>query len=168
MTHIKRTSLLAGTFALATIVAGSSWSADPLNLSKEGPDWATYHGTYNGYHYSPLDQINASNIKQLKVAWMHQPGKATRGLQSFPLVANGMLFYTGSYSRVFALDAATGEVKWTYFPKLDDDLVAQQTHSAPPSARASCMSAPSTAASSPSTWRPESWPGTPSSSTPRS
>jgi alcohol dehydrogenase (cytochrome c) len=129
MTHIKRTSLLAGTFALATIVAGPSWSADPLNLSKEGPDWATYHGTYNGYHYSPLDQINASNIKQLKVAWMHQPGKATRGLQSFPLVANGMLFYSGSYSRVFALDAATGELKWSYTPKLDDDLVAQQTHS---------------------------------------
>ena len=40
-----------------------------------------------------------------------------------------MLYYSGSYSRVFALDGATGQVKWTFFPKLDDDLVAAQTHS---------------------------------------
>ena len=55
---------------------------------------------------------------------MHQPGRSTRGLQSMPLVADGMLYYSGSYSQVFALDGATGEVIWSYFPKLDEDLVA--------------------------------------------
>ena len=59
---------------------------------------------------------------------MHSPGRATRGLQSFPLVADGVLYYTGSYSRVFALDAATGQVIWSYVPKLDEDLSRTQTH----------------------------------------
>jgi glucose dehydrogenase len=46
-----------------------------------------------------------------------------------PLVADGVLYYTGSYSRVWAIDAATGNPLWSYFPKLNDDLVAAQTHS---------------------------------------
>ena len=57
------------------------------------------------------------------------PGTATRGLQSMPLVADGVLYYTGSYSRVFALDGATGKQLWSYTPELDDTLVARQTHS---------------------------------------
>jgi len=92
-------------------------------------DWLTYHGTYKSFHYSPLDQINAGNVKDLQVAWMHMPGRSTRGLQSMPLVADGVLYYSGSYSRVFALNGATGEVIWSYFPELDDALVARQTHS---------------------------------------
>ena len=51
-----------------------------------------------------------------------------RGLQSTPLVADGVLYYSGSYSRIFALDGATGEVIWSYFPELDEDLIAAQTH----------------------------------------
>ena len=92
-------------------------------------DWLTYHGAYNGWNYSGLDQINPSNVKDLAVAWIHVPGRSTRGLQSVPLVADGVLYYTGSYSRVFALDGATGAVIWSYFPELDDMLVARQTHS---------------------------------------
>ena len=46
-----------------------------------------------------------------------------------PLVADGVLYYTGSYSRIFALNGATGEVIWSYFPELDEELVARQTHS---------------------------------------
>jgi PQQ-dependent dehydrogenase (methanol/ethanol family) len=68
-------------------------------------------------------------VQSLGVAWIHVPGKSTRGLQSTPLVADGVLYYTGSYSRVFALNGATGEVMWSYFPELDEALVARQTHS---------------------------------------
>jgi PQQ-dependent dehydrogenase (methanol/ethanol family) len=89
----------------------------------------TYHGTYESWHYSPLTQINTDNVKRLRVAWVHHPGKSTRGLQSMPLVSNGVLYYTGSYSRVWALEAATGKPLWSFFPKLNDDLVAAQTHS---------------------------------------
>ena len=44
-------------------------------------------------------------------------------------VADGALYYSGSYSRLFALDGATGEPKWSYFPELDEELVSMQTHS---------------------------------------
>src|SRR5713226_7260199 len=69
-----------------------------------GKDWPTYHGTYKSYHFSSLDQINSGNVKDLQVAWMHFPGRSVRGVQSMPLVQDGVLYYSGSYSRVFAID----------------------------------------------------------------
>ena len=99
------------------------------NADKSPNDWLTYHGRYKSYHYSPLAQINTNNVGNLGVAWIHIPGQSTRGLQSMPLVADGVLYYTGSYSRIFALNGATGEVIWSYFPELDEALVARQTHS---------------------------------------
>ena len=120
-------------FAVAAMVVASPASAiDPARLQaadKTPNDWLTYHGSYKSYHYSALDQINADNVKNLRVAWTHMPGRSTRGLQSMPLVADGVLYYSGSYSRVFALDGATGKLVWSYFPELDEELVAMQTHS---------------------------------------
>ena len=60
---------------------------------------------------------------------MHFPGRATRGMQSMPLAEDGVLYYSGSYSHVFALDGATGKMLWSYAPELDEELVAAQTHS---------------------------------------
>ena len=120
-------------FAVAAIVLASPASAiDAARLQaadKTPNDWLTYHGDYKSHHYSALDQINADNIKNLGVAWTHMPGRSTRGLQSMPLVADGVLYYSGSYSRVFALDGATGKPIWSYFPELDEELVSMQTHS---------------------------------------
>src|SRR5689334_14418724 len=99
-----------------------------IDADKNPNDWLTYHGSYKSWHYSGLDQINADNVKNLQVAWINSPGRSTRGLQSFPLVADGVLYYTGAYSRVQALDAATGELIWAYHPELNEDLIAQQTH----------------------------------------
>src|ERR1700730_4063516 len=116
----------------AAIGAPPALAVDPARLlaADQTPnDWLTHHGTYKSYHYSGLDQINAGNVKNLEVAWMHFPGRTTRGIQSTPLAADGVLYYSNSYSRVFALDGATGKVLWSYFPELDEELVAQQTHS---------------------------------------
>lgn len=123
--------------ALAVIVgcltASGAAIAAPVDTARieagGADDWLTYHGSYKGYDYSALDQINAGNVKDLQVAWSHIPGHSTRGLQSMPLVADGILFYTGSYSRTFALDGATGALKWSFLPELDDALVSRQTHS---------------------------------------
>jgi len=113
---------------LAGAVATAAWAEGPDPAADPGNDWVTYHGTYKSWHYSPLDQINADNIKKLQIAWMHQPGRSTRGLQSMPLVYDGVLYYSGSYSRLYALDGATGKVLWSYIPKLNEDLIATQTH----------------------------------------
>src|SRR4051794_3868463 len=96
------------------------------NAGKNGKDWLTYHGSYQSWHYSPLDQINANNINKLKVAFVHQVGRSTRGVQSMPLAKDGNIYYSASYSKVFALKGDTGEVLWSYVPKLDEDLVARQ------------------------------------------
>ena len=102
---------------------------DTARIAAGNPnDWLTYHQSYNGWSYSGLDQINASNVKDLEVAWIHVPGHATRGLQSMPLVADGVLYYTGSYSRVFALDGATGASSGLT-PRNSTSAVARQTHS---------------------------------------
>src|ERR1700736_289417 len=105
-------------------------SVDTARIDAAGQnDWLTYHGSYKSYHYSPLAQINTSNVANLSVAWIHIPGRSTRGLQSMPLVADGVLYYTGSYSRTFALNGATREAIASSLPELDDALVARQTHS---------------------------------------
>jgi glucose dehydrogenase len=95
------------------LLSAASALAQPVDTARiaggDPNDWPAYHQSYNGWSYSPLDQINANNVKDLQVAWIAVPGHATRGLQSMPLAADGVLYYTGSYSRVFALDGATGK-----------------------------------------------------------
>jgi PQQ-dependent dehydrogenase (methanol/ethanol family) len=120
--------------AAAATVASTALAADVtsqrlLNADKTPADWLTYHGTYKSWHYSGLDQINAGNVGKLKVAWSHATPKSTRGLQTFPLVADGILYYSGAYNQIFALDGATGNLIWAFKQKLDDDLVSKQTHS---------------------------------------
>ena len=128
-TRLLTTSALALGATLAAAPAFAQVSAQQLEAANPNPnDWLTYHATYKGYDYSPLDQINTGNVKDLQVAWMHFPGRTTRGVESMPLAADGVVYYSGSYSRVFALDGASGKVLWTYFPQLDDQLIARQTH----------------------------------------
>jgi alcohol dehydrogenase (cytochrome c) len=115
--------------ALFTASPTHAQDAAALNAEAAQKDWPTYHGTYKSYHYSGLDQINTGNVKNLEVAWMHFPERATRGLQSTPLAIDGVLYYSGSYSRVYALDGATGRTIWAFAPELDEELVAKQTHS---------------------------------------
>jgi PQQ-dependent dehydrogenase (methanol/ethanol family) len=117
--------LLPGTFATAADVDGNRL----VNADKEPDNWMTYHGTYKSWHYSPLSAINAGNVAQLRVAWSHVASRSNRGLQSYPLVVDGILYYSGAYNQVWALDGATGEVLWQYKHKLNEDLVAKQTHS---------------------------------------
>jgi Glucose dehydrogenase len=140
--------------ALAAVLAASpthAQDAAALNAEAAGNDWSTHHGTYKSYHYSGLEQINADNVKNLEVAWMHFPERATRGLQSTPLAMDGVLYYSGSYSRVYALDGATGKTLWTYAPELatknwSPSRRTRRTTAASHSDRAISMSARSTAA----------------------
>ena len=76
-------------------------------------DWPVYGGALEGGHYSPLAQINKSNVKQLQVAWTFDTGE-TGGLQTSPIVVNGVLYGISPTQKIFALDAATGALKWKY------------------------------------------------------
>src|SRR5712691_7977142 len=76
-------------------------------------DWRVYGGNSDATHYSPLKQINRSNVKQLELAWSFDTGE-TGGLQTSPIEINGVLYGISPSQKVFALDAATGKLKWKF------------------------------------------------------
>jgi len=74
--------------------------------------------------HSPLTNINARNINRLVPAWsMSFGGEKQRGQQSQPLIHKGKMFVTGSYSRIFALDAKTGKKLWKYEHRLPEGIM---------------------------------------------
>ena len=80
---------------------------------KEPGNWLTYSRTYNGWRYSPLDQITTQNVKNLHVKWIFQ-GRHQEKFETTPLVVDGVMYLTRPENDVFALDAETGRVMWTY------------------------------------------------------
>jgi len=80
-------------------------------------DWLTHGRTYAEERYSPLAEIDEGNVAQLGLAWWLDTD-TTRGLEATPLVADGILYTTGSWSVVFAVDARSGELLWTYDPEV--------------------------------------------------
>lgn len=74
--------------------------------------------------YSPLDQINKESVQNLFPAWSFSfGGERQRGQESQPLVYDGVMYVTGSYSRVFALDVATGRKLWQYDARLPEGIL---------------------------------------------
>ena len=83
----------------------------------EPGNWLSHGRSYDEQRFSPLQQVNDSNASKLGLAWFHQ-FDTTRGLEATPLVVDGMMFTTGAWSRVYALDAKNGELLWEYDPKV--------------------------------------------------
>ncbi|MEZ5591683.1 MAG: PQQ-binding-like beta-propeller repeat protein [Gammaproteobacteria bacterium] len=83
--------------------------------------------SYGGYSFppQPLTQITKENVKDLKAAWMFQPGVSLQGMHSTPLVVNGTMFLSTNPSTVWALDAKTGARKWVWVPEMDDSIVSR-------------------------------------------
>lgn len=81
-------------------------------------EWRLLGGNHNVWHYSPLEQINENNIKQLGLAWMTEI-PSTEGLVGNPLVADGIIYQSGPPGRIYANDIRTGKSLWIYEPGLD-------------------------------------------------
>ena len=76
-----------------------------------------------GQRYSPLATLNTDNIKDLRPVWtLSFGGEKQRGQQAQPLIKDGVMYVTASYSRVFAVDARTGRELWQYDARLPDDI----------------------------------------------
>lgn len=89
-----------------------------LNAAATPEEWLTYGGTYDEQRHSRLKQINTGNVNQLGVAWTYDLATA-RGVESTPIVVDGVMYVTSAWSVVHALDARTGEELWVYDPKVD-------------------------------------------------
>lgn len=79
----------------------------------EPANWLQIRGTYNGWGYSPLDQINQKNVGQLQLAWVFSTG-AVAAHEAAPVVNNGVMYVAAPGNQVIAIDAKTGTQLWRY------------------------------------------------------
>ncbi len=95
---------------------------DRLN-NQDSKDWLTLGGNGLMQHYSSLDKINIENVKDLGYAWEYDAstiiGTVPRGLESTPIVVDGIMYTSGAWGAVYALDAKTGKELWIYKPPVD-------------------------------------------------
>ena len=77
-----------------------------------------------GQRYSPLDQINTKTVKNLVPAWSFSfGGEKQRGQEAQPIIHDGVMYVTASYSRAYAVDARTGQKLWEYNARLPDGIM---------------------------------------------
>jgi len=115
---------LRGLFAALVLAGYAGLShAGPVNdqmlAADPGASWLHANGNWAAHRYSTLTQLNVSNAKDLKVAWVFSPGGKTDA-QNTPLFHDGLVFFAQD-NKVFALDGANGTVVWKYEHKLADD-----------------------------------------------
>lgn len=98
-----------------------------LLFNMTAQEWPSYGGDPGGMKYSPLKQIDRSNVASLRVAWVYHTGDISDGskwppksaFEATPLVVDGVMYFTTAFSRLIAVDAESGKELWTFDPKID-------------------------------------------------
>ena len=111
---------------LNAAAAGAQVSA-PQPADGPTADWPYYGGDAGGSRYSPLSQIDKTNVAQLKIAWEYHTGDVSDGsggrrvsaFEATPIVADGTMYFSTPFNRVIALDPEAGKEKWSFDPKVD-------------------------------------------------
>ena len=88
-----------------------------LNADGDANNWLSHGRTYGEQRYSPLTQITAANVGNLQLAWYFDLD-TSRGQEATPIVVDGVMYTTSAWSKVYALDAATGKLLWAYDPQV--------------------------------------------------
>ncbi len=119
-----------GLSTLGALAAPAAHAQTPVtdkmieDAGKSGSEVLTWGLSSNGQRYSPLKQVTTANVARLAPIWAFSfGGEKQRGQESQPLIHNGKMFVTGSYSRIFALDAATGAKLWKYEHRLPEGIM---------------------------------------------
>lgn len=113
--------LIAAVLLVSRYGAGSASYAvgqvDGAAISDEesGRDWLSHGRTYSEQRFSPLSQIDKDNVQSLELAWFADIDSAGE-VESTPLVAGGIIYTTGTFGVVYAVDGRTGEQLWQYDP----------------------------------------------------
>ena len=106
----------------AILKAYAPVTADRLQKPADG-DWLMVRRTYDGWGYSPLDQITPANVARLQPAWVFSTG-VTSGHEAAPIINNGVMFVATPGNTVTAIDARTGALLWRYNKEVADSVVA--------------------------------------------
>ncbi|PYS79814.1 MAG: pyrroloquinoline quinone-dependent dehydrogenase [Acidobacteria bacterium] len=101
-------------------------SAQPRPES-EGSDWPAYGRDSGGSRYSPLNEINRDNVKNLRAVWTYRTGDVADGsrtaetsqFEATPIMVDGTLYLSTPFNRVIALDPETGAERWSFDPRID-------------------------------------------------
>lgn len=83
----------------------------------DGSNWMSWGRTYDEQRFSPLTQINDSNVQDMGLAWFFDL-ETFRGVEGTPVVVDGVLYTSSAWNLVYALDAKTGELLWSYDPEV--------------------------------------------------
>ena len=94
---------------------------DQRLVNPEPENWLMYRRTYDGWGYSPLEQVTPGNAASLVPVWTFSTGVA-EGHQAPPIVNNGIMFVSTPQNQVLALDAKSGDLLWRYKRDLPEDL----------------------------------------------
>lgn len=116
LTQVKRTSR-PGNVTTARLAAAEKGGA-------ENDNWLAHGRTFSEQRYSPLKQINESNVDQLGLAWFYKLD-VDRGTEASPIVVDGVMYTTEAFSIVYAFDAPTGKLRWKYDPKVPRNYAAK-------------------------------------------
>ena len=115
-------ALVAVLAAAAVLGAQGGVTSEQLVRAGEDPaNWITYSGQYHAQRFSRLVEIDRSNVDRLELAWVRQLPVLGQ-VQTSPLVVDGIMYLTTPENEVYALDAATGNVFWSYQHDLDETL----------------------------------------------
>ena len=120
-------------FTSGTAVLGQStprqW--EPITeqrlLSPEDGDWMNYRRTYDAKGFSPLDEINRTNVNELRLVWAYSMRDNSRWVPT-PIVANGLMYVSEGSGRVLAFDVATGNVVWIHEREFPEDIQISQAY----------------------------------------
>ena len=108
---------------ISACLIASLASAEPVTearLLAAGNDvdnWLSYGRDYSEQRFTPLDQIDAGNVSELGMAWYFETDTHL-GLQSTPLAIDGILYFSGAWNTVYAVDGASGEMLWSFDPEV--------------------------------------------------
>jgi quinohemoprotein ethanol dehydrogenase len=115
--------LLTFGFVAGVTACGGTRALDDVALraaDADSAEWLSYGRTYDEQRHSPLRQIDQRSVSRLALAWSVDMG-TLRGLEGTPLVSDGVLFATSTWSVVYAIDARNGTVLWRYDPAVPKD-----------------------------------------------
>jgi quinoprotein glucose dehydrogenase len=123
---VARSLLVAASGVLCASLQIAS-AQSPKSAAATKNDWPYYGHDAGGTRYSPLTQINRENVKRLKVAWVFHTGDISdgsgrpkrSGLETTPILVDGVLYLTTPFNRVFALNPETGKQLWVFDPMIE-------------------------------------------------
>jgi alcohol dehydrogenase (cytochrome c) len=115
--------LVASAVAVSIALVGCGGSGGGGDSTTAAPggnvDWPHWGNTAENTHFAALDQVDRGNVAKLRVAWSRPGAEGQQAWETFPIVVGRTMYYDTGTDQVFAVDAATGKVRWSYAPPVD-------------------------------------------------